>query len=135
MTAVVCLDNNNGLLFNNRRQSRDSEVISDIKELTKGKILITPFSEQLFNGFGGEVIISRDGFTSAEEDDFCFLENINPNDLKDKIKMLVVYYWNRSYPSDFLCTLDFNMYKVCDTKDFAGNSHEKITRIIYDKRF
>ena len=30
MKIIACLDDNNGLLFNNRRQSRDRVVIEDI---------------------------------------------------------------------------------------------------------
>ena len=30
MKIIVCLDDNNGMLFNNRRQSRDKTVVEDI---------------------------------------------------------------------------------------------------------
>lgn len=33
MKIIICLDNNNGLMFNNRRQSRDSKIIENIFEI------------------------------------------------------------------------------------------------------
>ena len=36
MKMIVCLDDRNGVSFNNRRQSRDRVVIQDILTLTRG---------------------------------------------------------------------------------------------------
>ena len=49
MILITCVDNNNGMLFNNRRVSRDRKVIEDIgKFVGDCEILITAFSEELF---------------------------------------------------------------------------------------
>ena len=49
MVLIVCLDLNNGMYFNNRRQSRDREVIKDIAFITKNNNLImTEYSHKLF---------------------------------------------------------------------------------------
>ena len=39
MYVIACVDDRNGLLFNNRRQSRDAKVIEKIQELTKNNKL------------------------------------------------------------------------------------------------
>ena len=49
MVLIVCLDLNNGMYFNNRRQSRDREVIKDIAFITKNNNLImTEYSHKLY---------------------------------------------------------------------------------------
>ena len=50
MKIIACLDDNNGLLFNNRRQSRDRVVIEDIlKDCHNSKLWINNFSKSLFD--------------------------------------------------------------------------------------
>ena len=50
MEIIICLDNNKGMLFNNRRQSRDSKVLEDIKNGLEDRLTIFPFSEKLIKG-------------------------------------------------------------------------------------
>ena len=73
MKAIICLDDKNGMMFNRRRQSRDSVLISRVKELANGKrILMNSYSEPLFKESGACVSV-LDGFLGkAENDDFCF---------------------------------------------------------------
>ena len=48
MKIIVCLDNNNGMLFNNRRQSRDSVLIERIiHSLGEENLNIFEFSKGL----------------------------------------------------------------------------------------
>ena len=50
MNVILCLDDNNGMLFNNRRQSRDEKVIEKILEITKNKRLwVNKYSYSLFS--------------------------------------------------------------------------------------
>lgn len=49
MTGIVCLDQEDGLLFNGRRQSRDRVVTEKILSLTAGKTLwVSAYSSRLF---------------------------------------------------------------------------------------
>ena len=49
MIGIVCLDQKNGMYFNERRQSRDRYVIRDIVEMTKDAVLhINSYSKELF---------------------------------------------------------------------------------------
>ena len=131
MKVIICLDDNGGMLFNNRRQSRDKEVLKDIINNLKGKKLhISPFSEKLFADYSENVIVDEDFLNKASENDICFVEN---NALKDVsgIKEIVVYKWNRIYPSDLKCDIDFSLYTLVESVDFKGFSHDKITRKTY----
>ena len=47
MNIIVCIDDNQGMLFNKRRQSRDVKVLEDIATLTD-TLWISSFSEKLF---------------------------------------------------------------------------------------
>ncbi len=131
MKVIICLDDNGGMLFNNRRQSRDKEVLKDIINNLKGeKLRISPFSEKLFADYSENVIVDEDFLNKASENDICFVEN---NALKDVsgIKEIVVYKWNRVYPTDFKCNMDLSELELVETIDFKGFSHNKITRETY----
>lgn len=132
MIAVICVDDNNGMLFNNRRQSRDMLLIEDlIKYANSNKILINEFSKSLFADYEHNILISDTFLSDANENDICFVENVDLTNFKDKINTLIIYKWNRVYPADFHFNLNLSSYKLIETKDFKGNSHDKITRETY----
>ena len=67
---------------------------------------------------------------TADENDFCFIEDESIIPYQEKIKELIVYKWNRVYPAD----VEFEMpagFALQSSMDFAGYSHEKITKEIY----
>lgn len=134
MKIIVCLDDNNGMLFNKRRQSRDEKILENIAELTN-ELWISPFSEKLFTSMSCEEQIHTnvdDAFlTNANNDDYCFVENEKLLPCQDKIDQLIVYKWNRKYPADFKLDLDLKEWKLIESVDFTGKSHEKITRETY----
>lgn len=130
MNVIICIDENQGMLFHNRRQSKDIKVVEDIAGLTK-ELWISPFSEKLFEGTNIKLYMSDTPLEDAPADAFCFVENQTLQPLKYNIKQLMVYNWNRRYPSDFKLDLNLNEWKLIETIDFEGNSHEKITRETY----
>ena len=138
MNVILCTDDRNGILFNGRRQSRDRAVIEDIGKITEGgRLLMNRYSDKMFAEYGSSGhLIFEDTETmldAAGENDFCFLENVCPEHFRKKIKRIVIYRWNRHYPSDRKIDKDFlKDRKLRAREDFAGNSHEKITREIYE---
>ena len=130
MNVIICIDDNQGMLFNKRRQSRDAKVLEDIVSLTN-EVWISPFSEKLFEGMNLKIMVDPMFLFQAGTGEFCFVENQKLLPYKDDIEQLIIYKWNRSYPSDFKLDLDLNEWKLIEAVDFAGNSHEKITREIY----
>ncbi len=133
MIVAICLDENNGMLFNNRRQSRDRAVITDLPEqVNNGRFFINEFSEALFSDFKNAVTVSNAFLDEANENDVCFVENVDITPYKNKINKLIVYKWNRVYPADFYFPLDLKNYKLTQVSEFAGSSHENITREVYE---
>ena len=130
MIAILCLDQRNGLYFNERRQSKDRYVIRDIVRNVGDKTLhINKYSEELFEKTNINLKISDDYFDDAKKGDFCFIEN-QIVDLKDTEK-IVVYRWDKSYPTDYKVSL--NRFKLISTLEFQGYSHDKIVKEVYEK--
>lgn len=137
MNIIVCLDESKGMLFNHRRQSKDSKVLQNIATLTS-KLWIHPFSEKMFCEVQGElqveVKIDRDFLDKATEGEYCFVEDQMLATYIDKIEQIIIYRWNRRYPTDFIFDVDLNEWEQIESVDFEGTSHKKITREIYKKR-
>lgn len=134
MTVAICVDDNNGMLFNNRRLSRDRELINDLFKLCIGKnILINNFSYALFSETNEKIFVDDNFLSIAGKNDVCFVENIDINKYFDKIDRIILYHWNRKYPSDMKLNIDLSHYKMINREDFAGSSHDNITREEYIK--
>ena len=134
MKVVVCLCNRGGLLFNNRRQSRDRILIKNLSEyIGDGALFVNAFSSMLFDGADVSAIEVSEPLLAAGDDDFVFCENLSLKEYKDKIGEMVIYRWNRSYPADFFCDLNPEEagLKLCEKTEFEGSSHDKITREVY----
>ena len=136
MKAIICLDDNNGMLFNNRRQSQDKILREHIKSLTKNnKLYMNNYSYKLFNDIDeGNVIVSADFLDKCEVNEFALIEDKSPQEYLDKIDELIVYRWNTVYPSDLSFNVNLNEgWSLISTDDFKGSSHENITVEIYKK--
>ena len=135
MTVIFCLDENKGMLFNNRRLSRDAMVFEDIKTYLTGTLKINSFSEKLVAASGINYEIFKNFVTNSDLESFYYIENISVKENLNKIDRIIVYWWNRKYPSD--TKLDFDPiergFKSTSIVDFKGKSHEKITREIFEK--
>lgn len=131
MVVAVCVDNNGGMLFFGKRQSRDKALIADFMSSAKGKVYIKPFSKVLFDGIP-DVIIDNNCLLLAGTGDYCFIEDTDISRYSQKIEKIIVYKWNRDYPHD----TDFKMpdgFVLESSKDFQGNSHDEITKEEYIK--
>lgn len=133
MIIAICLDDNCGMLFNNRRQSRDKLLLEDFISYANGnKILINDFSQKLFCDYENFVTVNNSFLDYADENDVCFVENVDVSAYKNKITKLIVYKWNKAYPADFNLQLNLNDFRLTEAKEFEGSSHEKITREVYE---
>lgn len=135
MVLIICIDQRNGMIFNNRRQSKDKVLISHILDKTKNqKLWITNFSKDLFdvNDFNN-VIIDDNFIDKISKDDYCFIENLNVSELTDKVDKIILYNWNRHYPADLYFNIPLDNWVVSSENEFTGSSHEKITETIYIK--
>ena len=126
MTLYVCLDDKNGMLFNNRRQSRDRVVLEDIRASVPEILTIDSFSEKFITDAGIPCALGE-----PVPGVHFFLENRSASDLLPMAERIVVYRWNRVYPSDFRFDGDLSGFTLESTVEFPGSSHEKITKEVY----
>lgn len=135
MIVIVCCENNNGMLFNNRRVSRDSIVNERIVEMTKNsKLWMNNYSYKLFEKMNvSNINLAENVLTEATDGEYCFIENqhIIPNE--KRIEKMIVFRWNRDYPSDFQLDMDLSEWKLEQSEEFKGNSHDKITMEVYGR--
>lgn len=127
MHLIFCVDDRDGLLFCDRRLSRDRKLYEHILQLTAGRSLwMSPYSGKLFSN--GTVRIDPDFQQKAAQGDYCFLETLPVPEIYDQCESVILYHWNRVYPATvkFPRTLLENMH-LDATEEFPGSSHEKIT--------
>lgn len=135
MIAAVCIDDRNGMLFNKRRLSRDRAQQEDLLHLCGGKKLwIHSFSAKLFEAFGDQIIVDDDFLQKAGTGDICFVESQPLGIWKERLEGVILYRWNREYPSDTKLDLDLTDFQQQEQSMFSGTSHETLTREIYIKK-
>ena len=132
MHLIVCVDQNNGMSFNRRRQSRDRTVPEDVMKMAQGAtVRMEEVSASLFSAYGG-IMVSGDFLEAAQAGDYCFAERLP---LPEAPETLILYRWNRVYPGDVF--LDFRPeaqgMTLVSSEDFSGSSHKRITREIWRK--
>ena len=127
MILIVAVDDRNGMTFNHRRQSQDKRLRERILSMTKnGKLWMNAYTEQIQE--------AEDFLEKAGEKDYCFVENLEIENFRDKIEKIILCKWNRKYPGDFFFTIDVNdgSWKLKGVEEFSGSSHEKITLEVYE---
>lgn len=133
MKIALCVEKSGGMIFNNRRLSRDSAVIKKILELSGDKkIYLNSYSASLFDD--KEKLFIDDNFLlAAGNDDVCFVEN-QPV-FAENANEIYLFNWNRAYPAEFYFNEDLKLlgFKRIKKEEFEGSSHKKITLEIYKK--
>ena len=137
MIVFVCLDDNNGMMFNKRRQSRDRNVLMDMVREAGGAVLqMNTYSAKPFRDIDGTAVKADEEFMEkVEAGQFCFAENIPLSEYENKMEKIVLYRWNRSYPYDlqFDIPLEAHGWRCTEATEFPGSSHERITKEVYIK--
>ena len=137
MDLIVCVDDNLGMMFNKRRQSRDIEVTKAIINLCKNKILyIDSYSKKLFEEIGyRDYNILEDTNLIFPKNSCYFSEKAVPDFVKNQVKKIVLFKWNRIYPADLHFDIDIknDNWKLISSEEFKGHSHEKINMEVYEK--
>ena len=132
MKLIVCVAENMGVAFNNRRLSRDKKLCEDVLELVgDDKIFMNPYSKTIFQE-NEKCCYTEEYLNLAKENDYVFLERHKLPD-RDDIGEIILYRWNRDYPADTYFYVP-QMYELNEKKEFKGKSHEKITREIYRRK-
>ena len=130
MIAILCLDNNNGMMFNDRRQSQDRGLREYIAERTKGeKVYMNAYTENLYEEIENP-IVSEDFLQKAGKGEPCIVENLPLSPVKAQIEEIVIFRWNKVYPSDQVLDVDLEEWKLVEEEQIEGSTHE-ITKQIY----
>ncbi len=132
MNLIICLDDKNGMLFNKRRQSRDSVLNERVLSISSGaRLLMNTYSAKLFSD--SETVADDNFLNIAESSDYCFCEAAVES--LENAEKIYVFRWNRHYPADTFFKFDIEKegYSLESTEEFVGSSHEKITLDIYKK--
>lgn len=133
MNVIVCVDDDMGMLFNRRRQSTDSALRYRILTMTaEGRLWMTPYSAKQFASEDAPQIQVVDiPLEKAGSTEYCFVETPPLKPYDKQIETLILYRWNRRYPSDKKLDIDWSKWKRIAVADFVGTSHEKITEERY----
>ena len=137
MIIIACVDDNLGMMFNHRRQSQDQVFRERVLAVTKGyKLWMNHFSAKQFAESNAPQINVAESFMSeAGNGEYCFVEDCDVTSYLRSVEKVVLYRWNRRYPSDqaFTINLSSGEWKLIHMEDFAGSSHKRITEEIYTR--
>ena len=135
MKIIVCIDERGGMAFNKRRQSSDVRVTEDILRTAAGRLTVYPYSEKLFSAIGGDTVQVSDTALDDGGDGYVFVEDRDVKGYISSADGLIIYSWNRHYPADL--RLGFKPgeegMRLTWRTEFVGNSHERITKEIYER--
>ena len=134
ISVAVCVDDQNGMGFGGRRQSRDRVLISDFMQecSKKNSICIGEYSRMLFDDYP-QVSVLEHPLAQCPDGGACFAELQPLVPFSEEIETVILYRWNRLYPADLYLDLQLeeNGFALIASCDFAGSSHDKITKEIY----
>lgn len=134
MTLILCLDDNRGMMFNHRRQSRDRVLIAELLETAgEHRLLVSPYSRALFPAEAACVAVADDPCAFAQKHDFAFVEDTDPTSAWEKVTTVILYRWNRAYPADVYFRGDMTGFSLLETTEFVGSSHDQITKEVWKK--
>lgn len=135
MKLFVCIDNQNGMSFNGRHQSRDRVVIEQILDIIRDHTLcVAESSLHLFKGLSANirVIIAPE---EVLEDEYLFVESACTVPDPEHVEQMYVFRWNRDYPSDvkFPVKLFESKFTSLERTEFEGYSHAVIVLEVYSR--
>lgn len=145
MKLIICVDSYYGYSFNNRRQATDKGVREHIlNELKTHNITmhINPYTERSFKRTGISfednpflLVEKDDSFPEslAQTDEWVFIENADITNYYRFIDEMMVYKWEKTYPTDKKLNLQFVESFVPTRREvFDGSTHEDVTFVHYE---
>ncbi|MBE6654172.1 MAG: ribonuclease Z [Ruminococcaceae bacterium] len=132
MNLIICLDDKNGMMFNKRRQSRDSVLCERVLSLFGGDLYMSTYSAKLFPADAPLTVC--DFAACKDKDGFFFAEDTELS--LDSAEKIIIYRWNRHYPADKHFNFDLASlgYELTSSTDLTGSSHPVITEQIFKKK-
>ena len=134
MRIIVCLDDRNGTGFCGRRHSTDRILRARAVELAGDEPLwMSPYSAGQFQDLPDRIRAEEDFTKDRKPEDWCFVDALKDLPPWENIHTLVIFRWNRHYPSDAKFPMEaLNAWGTLTRReDFPGYSHECITQEVY----
>lgn len=123
LKIILCLDDQNGMMFNHRRQSQDRALRQYIKEMTiDDKVWMNNYSRGLYQDFP-HAEVCEDFLCQAEHGDYCIVEDQKIAPLKNKIEKLIIFRWQKKYPADMKLDLNLESWNLIEQEEIEGSSH------------
>lgn len=132
MKLIVCLDDRDGMLFANRRQSSDRCLTEQICSLIKdSKLWLSSYSAPLFAD-DARIYVDEEYLQKAGAGEYCFVEKKLPAEYISGAEEIIIFRWNRHYPADVHFPTEVMQNRsLIAAEDFSGNSHTRITQEVY----
>ena len=136
MRIIAVIDDGGGLMFNRRRQSQDRILRERILRLSDGaRLWMNAYTRKQFDDAEAaeRIQVDEDFLQKAADGDYCFVENAPVLPALDRVESVILFRWNRAYPSDMKFDVDLSAppWTLAETDEFPGSSHEKITEEVY----
>lgn len=133
MNAILCIDDNNGMLFNGRRQSQDKILRGYVLNMiSKNRLWMNSYTKKQFSD-DDRIIVDENFLENIHDTDYCFIENTDIFPYLKNVQELILFKWNRAYPADTFFTINMDEWTLIETEEFTGSSHERITKEIYHR--
>ena len=133
MTLIFTLDNKNGTRCMGKRQSKDVVVADRIVMQAENLPLRMKHKSLKFFPCVPAHVRFLESFEELEENDICFAEEVVPSDVMARADRVIVFRWNRDYPSHVDDRVSLDGFVKQSTEDFRGHSHDNITMEVYVK--
>lgn len=134
MNLIVAVDNNLGMMFNNRRQSRDERLRERILEIVGDNVLYMNFYTLEQFERNKNIVLSKNPMDDGDEDDYCFIENLDVKEKENNFNKIIIYHWNREYPGDKFFNIDLSNWELISEYEFVGKSHDNIKECVYVRK-
>jgi hypothetical protein len=134
MNLIVAVDDNLGMMFNKRRQSKDRVLRERILEVVgENKLYINSYTKKQFDD-DNKIVLSESPMDINSNLDYCFIENLDAKEKESNFNKIIVYHWNRVYPKDKTFDIDLSNWELVSEYEFKGNSHDNIKECIYIRK-
>ena len=143
MTLIMCVDPNNGYLFNERRQSRDQAVLRRILSMPFRVLKMEYRSYNMLDSYAhicrqkprAKRMTMHPGAMLMSAEDAYFNEFQDPSDMLQAASRVILFRWDKTYPADrHLPDLKASPdWRLVSVETFKGFSHEEIQEETYEK--
>ena len=129
MIIILTLDDKNAVSFAGKRQANDRTVADYMSNITKDAPLYIKEKSGAFfkNCDTPPTLYTVESFDNLKNGDVCFMEEVPSTQLMAQAEKLIVFRWNRNYPSMTKERVNLSGWHLDCSLEFPGYSHDKIT--------